>query len=509
MAGPSVAVKVLADVKNLSDSFSSTSSTASGAASRIKGAFTGALGVLNQSGVLGPFGAAIDGAISAVDQLGQHSKSIGTNLIGVGGIMAGVGASLQALGSKDQAAHQQLQASVEATGKDYEDFAGRVEEAIKHQENFGHSAGETQDALSKLTQATHDPEKALALLNETTDVAAAKHEDLSAAATAVGKVYNGNTKLLKEFGVTIDKTTGQTVDHKTATQALADVTAGQAAAATDTFAGKLDAVKTKVEDAAAAFGQKYGPALTIGGTAMAGLGGAIEAVTAIQAAFAAAEWLSLGPMLLIIAAVAVLGVAIYELVSHWSAVWGAMQAAVAWVWNWIAANWPLLLAILLGPIGVAADLIIKNWDRIKNAFADVYNFIVGTWNMLVGFFGTAISGLARVFQHMWDGMLAPFRLILNTIIDLWNQLHFTLPKVDVLGVHIGGETIGVPSIPHLAQGGLMTADGLVYAHAGEVITPAPARTGPAVNIENVNISDGADLELMLSKIRFATLAGRL
>jgi hypothetical protein len=69
-------------------------------------------------------------------------------------------------------------------------------------------------------------------------------------------------------------------------------------------------------------------------------------------------------------------------------------------------------------------------------------------------------------------------------------------------------TIGVPQIPYLAEGGLITRTGLVYAHAGEAITPA-GRQGPAVHIENVNLHDGADIGLLLSQIHFATMAGRL
>ena len=121
--------------------------------------------------------------------------------VGVGGALAGVGIGLQAIGSKDQAAHQQLQAAVEATGASYDDYERQVEAAIKTQEKFGDSADQTQDALRILTRPPNSPTKALHLLSTATDLAAAKHESLSDAATSLGKVYNGNTRLLKEFGI--------------------------------------------------------------------------------------------------------------------------------------------------------------------------------------------------------------------------------------------------------------------------------------------------------------------
>ena len=98
---------------------------------------------------------------------------------------------------------------------------------MKSNEKFGDSGDKTQSALRVLTQATHDPQKALDLLAVSTNVAASARIS-PRAATAVGKVFNGNTKLLKEYGINIDATTGKTKDGKTATQALADVTAGQA-----------------------------------------------------------------------------------------------------------------------------------------------------------------------------------------------------------------------------------------------------------------------------------------
>jgi hypothetical protein len=540
VAGPSIAVKVLADVKSLGDSFGTAASAGSTAAGKIGSAFNGVLGVLNRTGVLGPFGDAIAGIGEAFDQITQHGKDVGAAMIGVGGAIAGVGLGLQALGSKDQAAHQQLQASVQATGADYDDYAEKVDNAVKHQEKFGDTSAETQNALQKLVQATHDPQKAFDLLSTATDVAAAKHEDLVTAASQVGKVYNGNTKLLKEYGISIDKTTGLTKDGKTATEALAQVTAGQATAAADTFMGRLNGIKASLEDSAASFGQKYGPAITAAGSVMAAFGATIDIVTAAKGALTAADWASVpaqlaayAPILLIIAAIAVLGAAIYELVTHWSTVWGAMKDAAEAVWNWIKNNWPLLLDILLGPIGLAIGWIVQHWSDVTGAFKAAWNWLAqnwptlvailtgpigvavllikNNWNDLVGFFTGLPGRITSAVSGMWNGILSGFRTVLNGVIDLWNQLHFTLPHIDLgpLG-SIAGGTIGVPHVPHLAQGGLMTSSGLVFAHAGEVISPAPrGAAGPAIGTINVTLGDGADVDLLLRKVAFATMAGRL
>ena len=565
MAGPSVMVSVFGDLKGLGDSFKGAGDKAQSVASTAGKAFSGMLGVLNQTGVLGPFGEALDGIDKAIQGVAEHGKDIGKGLLAAGGALAGIGAGLTALGSKDQAAHQQLQQSVEATGKDYEDYAEGVEAAIKHQENFGHSAAETQNALQTLTQATGDPAKALQYLNTASDLAAAKHESLGTAATQLGKTYNGSAKLMKEFGTTAEKavdttdkveaatkaaqsadenankakqhlsdvqdslrgkttlTSAETIrlrdaqekvtdtagKAKDAHQKLADTTnlvvnkteaardnldvlsdklKGQASASADTFSGHLDAIKTKLEDTMASMGSKYGPAITGIGSLLAGLGGAWSVVSAIMAAdWFAAFW----PVAAIVLAIAGVGIAIY-----------LMRDKFVAVWDWIKANWPLLLAIITGPIGLAVLEITKHWDTIKAGATAVWQWIKDKFNDLVTFFTGLPGRLGKIWDGMWDGMTSAFRSVLNSIIDLWNDLHFTLPKVDVLGVHIGGETIGVPTIPHLAQGGLMTADGLVYAHAGEVITPAPAaaRAGPAVVIQQATFSDEADVETFMRQV---------
>jgi len=557
MAGPSIAVRILGDLTGFGKSVDDTAAKGTGAASKLHSAFTGALGALNTTGVLGPFSAALDGIDTAIGNIAEHGKGIGQAMLGAGTAIAGVGVGLSALGSKDQAAHQQLQASVEATGASYEDFAGQVEKAIGHQEKYGDSAHQTQDALRLMTTAMGDPQKALNALGEASDIAAAKHTDLASAAGLLDKVYAGNTKVLKQFGISTDdvaKATAGMTDAGSKNAAVMELLgkkiSGQADAAANTFGGHITALKTHLEDMAANIGAKYGPAITAVGTAMAGAGAVFQAWPAIAGiasaawdAMTASELLAMAPYVLIIAGLAAIGVAVYELWTNWSTVWGWIQQAAAAVWQWIVDHWPLLLDVILGPIGIAAGLVIQHWSEIVAAAQAVWQWIVdnwplllaiitgpigiavavlanywgtitddaaavwdaikGGWNDLIGFFRGIPGQVAGIWSGMWEGIWDSFRSIVNRLVDGWNSLKFTLPSLDLGPIHVGGETIGVPSIPHLAQGGLMTADGLVYAHAGEVITPAPkglAATGaPAVWIENATFTSEADVDLLLRR----------
>jgi hypothetical protein len=596
MAGPSIAVRVLADLSALGKSMTGVTAQGTAAASRMKSAFSGMLGTLNASGVMGPFGNALMTAQTSLEHLEKSTKSTGTTMMGLGGTALGVGMVLQQVGSKDQAAHQQLQAAVQATGHSYDQYAGKVEAAIGHQEHFGHTADQTQNALQVLTQATGSPTKALGLLNTATDLAAAKHMDLVGAATQLGKAYNGSGRILKEYGITTtvtgsaqkvlttDTKLAQAADAKAATakQALtllqtkdglskthtaltamqlkiaqdkvsaANLVAltshqklakaqddvknktssqsvalgelskklsGQAAASADTFSGKLDAMKAKITDSISQFGQKYGPAIAGAGAAMTGLGATLEitkaATTAlkdaqiIQTAITwlaeAATWawnaaLDANPITLIAILIAVVLVgAVLLIITHlhdfeqiildvWHyavVAFDGVKGAVMDVVNWISQHWPLLLAILTGPIGLAIYFITSNFDT------------------LVGFVTGLPGRIAHAAAGIWDWVAKPFIHLLNDVIHAWNDLHFTTPSVDIFGYHTPSVTIGVPHIPDIpgaAQGGLMTKTGLIYAHAGELISPAPnISNGPVVSIDNAHFHNELDIDAIMRR----------
>ncbi len=121
----------------------------------------------------------------------------------------------------------------------------------------------------------------------------------------------------------------------------------------------------------------------------------------------------------------------------WHTVWGAIQRPVEAVWNWLKTNWPLLLGILTGPIGLAVVEIVKHWDTV------------------VGFVKAIPDRIASAASGMWDGIKNSFKAVINWIIGAWNSIHLSLPSVDthVPGIgKVGGFDLRVPQIPLLASG---------------------------------------------------------
>lgn len=123
--------------------------------------------------------------------------------------------------------------------------------------------------------------------------------------------------------------------------------------------------------------------------------------------------------LLIIGAVA-LGVGLAYLIIRVDAVRNALVGA----YDWARDNWPLLLGILTGPVGLAAVMIVRHFDQVKDAVRGVLNWLIGAWNAL----------------HFTIG-------------------GWTVPIPGLPDVHVPRVTVGMPPIPYLAAGGMITSAG--------------------------------------------------
>lgn len=145
------------------------------------------------------------------------------------------------------------------------------------------------------------------------------------------------------------------------------------------------------------------------------------------------------------------------------------DAAVA-VFQWISGHWPLLLAIITGPFGLAVLAITKNFDRIKSMLSGFIDFVRGIFDKVTGF----ASSIANALKGP-----------INAVIRGWNGIEFKVPSVDIGPVHFGGQTIGLPDIPQLARGGTVLATGLAVVHRGETFSGVGRSAAPTVTI-NVN-----------------------
>lgn len=271
-----------------------------------------------------------------------------------------------------------------------------------------------------------------------------------------------------------------------------------AAAVGDNAQGKIDTMKRKFEQFTQGLAGAKGPmgdvtagALAFGGPVlgMAGsIGAAVTGLSALNMGMiatkagqiagaaatgiaTAAQWLwnaalTANPIGLIIVAIVALVAGLVWFFTQTklgreivSAAMEGIRISFGWVmdkvtalWNWVKQNWPLLLTIFTGPIGLAVKFITDNWDKI-----------VTYVKALPGRITSGASG-------MWDGIWNGFKGVINKIIGGWNSLHFSVPSFTFLGVTTPGFNLGLPGIPYLARGAVAT--GPTLAMIGEAGTEA-------------------------------------
>lgn len=194
---------------------------------------------------------------------------------------------------------------------------------------------------------------------------------------------------------------------------------GQGEAASASFGDKLLLVGTGVGDLASGFANFLVPmAAVVSSTNALSIANARAAVTsaahkAATVASTAAQWLlnaalTANPIGLVILAIVAL-VAVFVVAYKKSetfrrivdAAFRGVQKAASAVWNWIKGNWPLLLAIITGPIGIAIRFVVKHFDSIK---AKVKS-IPGAIKSAFGNAKTMLSGIGRnIVQGLWNGI---------------------------------------------------------------------------------------------------------
>jgi hypothetical protein len=182
------------------------------------------------------------------------------------------------------------------------------------------------------------------------------------------------------------------------------------------------------------------------------------AFTAVQAAFNAV--MALNPIFLIgaaiVAVIAILVVLQKEfgifdgVIRVVGAAFGAVWQAIKTVFDWVKNNWPLLLAILVGPFGLAILGVVTFREKIMEIFSLIY------------------KGIKATMGFVADVITAPFKAAFRAVAWLWNntigKLSFTMP--DIPGVPGRGKKFSMPQITMLAEGGIVTSPTLAMIGEG-------------------------------------------
>ena len=215
----------------------------------------------------------IEGLDKADKETRSFSNKLGDALKKGALAFAAVGAAAGAMAIKigvdavkaaveDQKSQTQLAEALRNTTKATDGQIKATEEYItKAQNATGVTDTKLRAALGNLLRATNDVTKAQKLNNLALDISAATGNDLEAVSLALSKAYNGNLGALTRLGIPLDANIIKTKDFDAATKVLAETFGGAAAANAETFAGKMEIIKRRLEDAQETIGYAILPIL--------------------------------------------------------------------------------------------------------------------------------------------------------------------------------------------------------------------------------------------------------
>jgi hypothetical protein len=357
-----------------------------------------------------------------------------------------------------EALQEHQQALMEATTFDDEDIAAAQTALL----GFGTIVGEqftdatdaaadlaaflgvdVEDAARKLGKALADPEAGLGRLQ-----------------MAIGPLTDEQQRLIDQFVAAGDTASAQQVILDAVSEKIGTTAEDLAA----TTGGSMAQAMNKMEEAGEALGTILLPVLGAAAGFFSAIAGAfLELDPALQNFIVVAGGIAvvLGPVLLILSAIApaigLIGGAIALVLSPI----GLLVVAVVGIAVLIVAKWEEIM-YWTEQLGNVFNNIFR---AIGIAFSNLGRAIGNVWESIVDVFQGAVRAIADVGEKIWtpiaDGFSAAIdviRGIWNAFARFWNGIQISVPAVDVpfLG-RVGGFNIGLPDLPRLAEGGIVSA----------------------------------------------------
>lgn len=276
---------------------------------------------------------------------------------------------------------------------------------------FGFDNEEAAVSIARLLQATHNAPFSFQAFTAAMDLARFKGISLEEATQALILAFQGNARLLKQFGIEVD-------DHaskETILAAIMQTVGGQAQAYSETLKGQLEITKALGGEGSEALGQVYAPAIEMVTSgiknwiiAQGGINKFLEdnhtliiviasllvglfvagMIVAIAAALA-----FIGPLGLIIAAVAALGAVIVFFYTLWKTQWDNIKAVFFVAWNAIKD----FFSSIWGGIVGAFDAGVQKIKDVINSVIDAYKSAVAAVSAPIKSAAKAVKSVVSKF----------------------------------------------------------------------------------------------------------------
>ena len=142
------------------------------------------------------------------------------------------------------------------------------------------------------------------------------------------------------------------------------------------------------------------------------------------------------------------------------------------------------------------------FDGIKSTIQGAIDAVLSTfrnlWSGIQSVGGSISRFLGDLFRPLGDGInraLDVVRSAWNAFVGIWNGIQLDIPRIEIpnpLGGHIvlGGNSIGLPDLPRLAKGGIVTRPTLALLGESGPEAVTPLRHGGAGAFYQVNVQAG-------------------
>ena len=373
---------------------------------------------------------------------------------------------------EDDAAQQVLALTLRNTTGATDKQVASVENYISAQGKLlGVSDDKLRPALARLVSQTHDITKAQELASLAMDVAAGTGKDLGTVTEALAKASTGNFVALSKLSPELKQMAKDGASADEIFAALSGTFADQASNAAGTAQGQFQRLTVALSETKESIGAALLPA--------------IEAVLPFLQQIG--TWAQDHTTIFLIVAGAIAGIAAAVVIANAAiTAWGVatkvftgIQAAFNLV---LAANPVVLISIAIAALIVGVVLAYKKFEFFRDIVNGVFDGIKVGFDLLKDYLGTLLGiykGIFNGFASLWN----------NTI----GKLKITIP--DIPGLPGRGQSFGVPNIPMLANGGIVTSPTLamIGEKGPEAVIPLSgpnANGGMGGNTININVSGG-------------------
>ncbi|WP_285845564.1 transglycosylase SLT domain-containing protein [Priestia megaterium] len=126
-----------------------------------------------------------------------------------------------------------------------------------------------------------------------------------------------------------------------------------------------------------------------------------------------------------------IGLAVYAVVEHWGKIKSATISAFNSVISFFKQWGPLMLAVLAGPIGLAVYAVMKNWSQVKSSTVSIFNSVVSffrQWGPLMlavlsGPVGLAVYAIVKNWTSIKSKTIEIFNSVYNFLKTIFLNIY--------------------------------------------------------------------------------------